>query len=326
MFSLPFAQASKFLLLVALVSSLVWASPISVPEPEVPPSENVEVERGLVPRAVVALSSAEISSYTPFTQFARAAYCDPTKVRTWTCGGACSANSGFQPTLTGGNGADIPYFFVGYWPAQTAVIVSHQGTDPAQFLSVLTDLNINKVSLDTSLFPGAPSDAQVHQGFRDAHQATANIILAEVENLINSNGATSVIAVGHSLGGALAELDSLFLRLNLPSDIPVRGVTYGTPRVGVPAYADYFNSKVDDFRRINHNLDPIPIVPGRGLGFSHVAGEIHILAADRWNSCSGNDNTEPGCTISEVPNVIVSNIIDHLGPYQGVWIGTVFCN
>ena len=62
-------------------------------------------------------------------------------------------------------------------------------------LSVLTDLNINKVSLDTSLFPGAPGNAQVHQGFRDAHKATANDILAEVRNLLNSNGASSVVVV-----------------------------------------------------------------------------------------------------------------------------------
>ena len=62
-------------------------------------------------------------------------------------------------------------------------------------LSVLTDLNINKASLDTSLFPGAPSDAQVHQGFRDAHKATANTILGEVTDLISSSGATSVVVV-----------------------------------------------------------------------------------------------------------------------------------
>jgi len=83
MFPLSFPKASKFLLLASLVSLSVWASP--VPEPG--PSGDVEVERDLVPRAVTALSSADISSFTPFTQFARAAYCDPAKVRTWTCGG-----------------------------------------------------------------------------------------------------------------------------------------------------------------------------------------------------------------------------------------------
>jgi predicted lipase len=50
--------------------------------------------------------------------------------------------------------------------------------------------------------------------------------------------------VGHSLGGALAEIDALYMAMNLPSSIHVKGVTYGTPRVGNPAYASFFDSKV----------------------------------------------------------------------------------
>lgn len=118
----------------------------------------------------------------------------------------------------------------------------------------------------SSLFPGVPSDVLVHSGFRDTHSATARAILAEVENLISSKNATSVVAVspnlfrfvwvtgvltdhdrlqvGHSLGGAIAELDTIYLRLNLPRSVTVRGVTYGTPRVGNLAWANWFNSKV----------------------------------------------------------------------------------
>lgn len=46
------------------------------------------------------------------------------------------------------------------------------------------------------------------------------------------------------MGGALAQLDALFMRLNLPSTIHIKAVTYGTPRVGNPAYASYFDSMV----------------------------------------------------------------------------------
>ena len=84
MFPLSFSKASKFLLLASLVSPSVWASPVPGPTP----SENVEDERDLVPRAPTALlTSTDISSYVPFAQFARAAYCDPAKIRSWTCGG-----------------------------------------------------------------------------------------------------------------------------------------------------------------------------------------------------------------------------------------------
>ena len=39
----------------------------------------------------------------------------------------------------------------------------------------------------------------VHNGFRDAHSATAPSILAEVKNLISQKGATSVVAVSLDL-------------------------------------------------------------------------------------------------------------------------------
>ena len=87
-----------------------------------------------------------------------------------------------------------------------------------------------------------------------------------------------------------------------------------------------------DFQRINHELDPIPIVPGRFLGFSHVHGEVHIVngstpgSADVAYACPGDDDaSDAQCTISSVPNVFDSNIVDHLGPYDGIYIGTVFC-
>lgn len=60
--------------------------------------------------------------------------------------------------------------------------------------------------------------------------------------------------VGHSLGGALAELDSLFMTLNLPSSISVKGRTFGTPRVGNAAFASFFDSKVRIF--LCHTVKP----------------------------------------------------------------------
>ncbi len=58
--------------------------------------------------------------------------------------------------------------------------------------------------------------------------------------------------VGHSLGGALAELDALSMSLKLPSDVNIRTVVFGTPRVGNVAYAKLFDYKVPNFKRINN--------------------------------------------------------------------------
>lgn len=136
--------------------------------------------------------------------------------------------------------------------------------------------------------------------------------------------------------------------LNLPSAIHVRAVTYGTPRVGNGSYATFFGQKVcsfpqktsgrsadllwfavkvPDFQRVNNEHDLIPILPGRGLGFSHPPGEVHILSPGNAVSCPGIDDADDAqCTIKTVPTIFQGNILDHLGPYEGISIGTIFCS
>lgn len=55
---------------------------------------------------------------------------------------------------------------------------------------------------------------------------------------------TSAIKIGHSLGGALAELDALYLSVNLPASTSIKAMTFGTPRVGNAAFASLLDSKV----------------------------------------------------------------------------------
>lgn len=318
-----FTKSVSFLLtaLALSVSALVTPEVASVDAEVVAPISTLEA------RATTRLSAAQISGYAPYTQLARAAYCAPKSIKAWNCGGACSAVLGFNATLNGGDGNGVQYYYVGTWKDKKTIAVAHQGTDPTKFMSVLTDLNFFFAPLDPTLFPGAPADAMVHGGFADAHGDTGTIILTEVKRLLALTGYTSVTVVGHSLGGAIAELDALMFRLSLPASISIKAVTYGTPRVGNPAFAHYFDSKVTDFTRINNDDNPIPIVPGRGLGFLHPKGEVHFLRSGYAVGCDGSDNaTDELCQIKSVPTILQGNIINHLGPYEGIWIGTTFCN
>ncbi|KAF9024852.1 alpha/beta-hydrolase [Hymenopellis radicata] len=267
-------------------------------------------------RAVSQIAATELSGFAPTTQFARAAYCPIDELQDWSCGEACDALADFTPTLV-----DI----VGYWPSEDAVVVVHEGTDPLQFESVLTDIDALKDTLDPTLFPGVGGDVLVHNGFSDQHALTASTILAEVNSLMAAHGTSNLTLAGHSLGGALAELDSLFFALNIPS-ARIKARTYGTPRVGNLAFAELIDSMVPDFLRINNEDDLIPIVPGRGLGFSHPQGETHILGPGNAVACPGNDDAvDDQCQIKSVPNIFVGNILNHLGPYEGIYIGTIFC-
>ncbi|EJU03750.1 hypothetical protein DACRYDRAFT_14773 [Dacryopinax primogenitus] len=126
-----------------------------------------------------AASIAGLITPSPYTQFARAAYCHGTN--TWSCEEACAANSDFRVYVTGGDDSDTPDFFVGYWPTGNAAIVAHEGTDPLQLLS----LN---------------SAIQAHTGFLGAHSRSAGVVLSAVQKVISEHNVTEVITVGHSLG------------------------------------------------------------------------------------------------------------------------------
>jgi pimeloyl-ACP methyl ester carboxylesterase len=100
-------------------------------------------------------------------------------------------------------------------------------------LPVLRDATFVPAPIDPIRFPGAPPLTTVHAAFQDGHQLTAATILAAVKQVIAERSATKVTTVGHSLGGALAVLDGLYLRLNLPANVQVVTRTFGQPRVGL---------------------------------------------------------------------------------------------
>ncbi|KAF8595786.1 alpha/beta-hydrolase [Ceratobasidium sp. AG-I] len=273
---------------------------------------------------ITPLSASAISAYAPYSNFAAAAYCGVTTA--WSCSkSACKRIPGFVPYATGGDGNAVPLWYVGWWPSASSVVVAHEGTDPTQFLSLLTDASALFGTVNPTLFPGLPSTISVHSGFRDAHAASAVAVLTTVKKILAEKGATKVSVAGHSLGGALALLDAVYLRANLPSTIAIKTVTFGQPRVGNQAFADWVDQKLTDYSRITNIEDVIPIVPGRGLGYHHSNGEKHIKTTGVWNACAGQDNTSEDCIIGMVPTIFQGNLIDHLGPYEGVWIGTLSC-
>jgi predicted lipase len=94
--------------------------------------------------------------------------------------------------------------------------------------------------------------------------------------------------VGHSLGAALSLLDGVYLRVQLSASVSVRVVGYGMPRVGNQDFANWVDNNLGgDVTHINNKEDPIPILPGRFLGFYHPSGEVHITDSDTWENCPG---------------------------------------
>ncbi|KAI0825738.1 lipase [Irpex lacteus] len=270
-------------------------------------------------QSISALSASQIGSFKPFTFYASTAYCDPSTTLTWSCGANCGANPSFKPVASGGDGDGTQFWYVGYDSTLETVIVAHQGTDPSEFLSDLTDGNIVRESLDSTLFPGLSSSIGVHEGFANEQAKTATQILSAVQTALSVNGANSVTTVGHSLGAALSLLDAVYLPLHLPG-VNFKSILYGLPRVGNQDFANYVDAHLQ-VTHINNKEDPVPIVPGKFLGYHHPSGEVHITDSSVWESCPGQDNSSDLCIVGAVPNIFDGSISNHDGPYDGVEMG-----
>jgi hypothetical protein len=101
-------------------------------------------------------------------------------------------------------------------------------------------------------------------------------------------------------------------------------ISYGMPRVGNAAFADYVDATHNgNLTHINNKEDPVPIVPGEFLGYTHPAGEVHIQDSGAWVACPGQDNPSELCIVGDVPSVFLGNLSDHDGPYDdGIVMGT----
>ncbi|KXN91092.1 Lipase [Leucoagaricus sp. SymC.cos] len=304
-------------LLLSFAAAFVSAAPVQENEETVTPNLT-----SLEKRATIPLSSAQVASYKPYTFYAAVTGCGPSSIMAWDCGAKCDANSAFTPVAAGGDGGLVQYWYVGYDSALKSVIVAFQGTDAEKILPIVTDADFFLTPLRPDLFPGLSSDIQTHNGFGKAQALSAAAVLSAVKTTMSRFGASQVTVVGHSLGGAIATISGVHLRVNLPPNTTFKLVTYGCPRVGNQAFVDFVNSHFPSaVARIDNRNDIVPIVPGRFLGFHHVEGEIHILNDLQWVSCPGQDNTDADCTIGYVPNIFSGDPNDHGGPYDGVLMG-----
>jgi pimeloyl-ACP methyl ester carboxylesterase len=133
------------------------------------------------------------------------------------------------------------------------------------------------------------ANCTVHTGFLTSWLASRKLVLPALRAARAKHPTYPVHLVGHSLGGAVAALASLELRLSYNlSDISV--TTFGEPRVGNQGLVDYldrvFELDGDDgydadlearrYRRVTHAGDPVPLLPLAEWGFRSHAGEVYI--------------------------------------------------
>ncbi len=82
-----------------------------------------------------------------------------------------------------------------------------------------------------------------------------------------------IYVTGHSLGGALAILATLDIKMQFPGT-RVAMYNFGSPRVGDPLFAHIYDESVRNSYRVVHDGDRSPEQPHEG--YQHV-GKLHTL-------------------------------------------------
>lgn len=151
--------------------------------------------------------------------------------------------------------------------------------------------------------------------------------------------------VGHGLGAGVGLLTALALQQELAGpaaeayeqdlhDVAISATLFGLPRVGNQAFADWVDELVSDptsnlqINRVTSYSDTITHLPEKHLELAHPSiGEIWVGADPRtaYACRSEVDGTESAECSASIP-LDKTSLIDHSGPFGGVWIGSSSCH
>jgi hypothetical protein len=121
-----------------------------------------------------------------------------------------------------------------------------------------------------------------HGGVYVAWRSIYNDTVSSLLNLTSYYPHYSVVVTGHSLGGGLAAVAYPGLKA---TSLPIRAAyTYGSLRVGNPAFANYTDhisgateENIGLVYRVTHHTDGVPNLPPDSFGFEHSRTEFYQL-------------------------------------------------
>ncbi|KAJ7852547.1 Alpha/Beta hydrolase protein [Mycena leptocephala] len=139
------------------------------------------------------------------------------------------------------------------------IVVSFPGT--SSWKDIITDA---RATLIPFKLPGIIDHQEmlVHTGFLSAYKDVAHDVIATVTKELDRFPGHRIVVTGHSLGGAIASIAALSLKIAIPR-AALKLYTFGQPRVGTKKFARHVEDTigVDNIFRAVHKLDSVPMVP-----------------------------------------------------------------
>ncbi|KAG2423394.1 hypothetical protein HXX76_015359 [Chlamydomonas incerta] len=258
-------------------------------------------------------------------RLASIAYCSHTDLlEAWNCS-RCADVPGFTPHRVVHDAVWDLVAYAGYYAPWRAIVLVFRGTDSSNWGQWAE--NMRAWRTDHSYpEPGFPH-AMIHAGFYTLWTGSSlqTTFAAAVAELVAAHPGSRLVGIGHSMGGALAQLAAIEFKLAY-NGTHATVYTFGAPRVGNLAYQQLFNSFIDVSWRFTHNRDVVPSVPLQLMGFQHVAREVWEVDVDDPGAAGGverkllicdGSGEDPSCHNSACYLGLCTSVADHL-VYLGV--------
>jgi predicted lipase len=194
--------------------------------------------------------------------------------------------NGYNPFHFGCPYVDTQGFYIRTTIPRTkrqAHILCFRGTELDRLKDIFTDALTWKKVIP---YGNARSKIRVHYGFLRSYKSVRETIHTIVEETIAHNNPTiPVITIGHSLGGALANLCALDLQYQFSEgkfkhiSRYVKSMTVGSPRVGNGAFVKSYNKRVPHTYRFDGTRDIVTRLPPWLFGFRHVDTKFDVQGA-----------------------------------------------
>jgi len=248
----------------------------------------------VIGRDSVGVTSAELTAFELYSQYAAAAYC----YEDVTASGqavSCSAEGGTCPIVTATGATVIKNMYnvglsmtSGYVALDTVnevIVASFQGTsDDWDFLD---DADIVRETTDLCGTANTHDGCLVHDGFYACATDTYTDVLDSIETALAANPTYKIVTTGHSLGGAISALMATMLR---NAGYVVDMYSYGQPRLGSVDISLYISNQapaLGNNYRITHFDDEVPQLP------PHIPEDDpwDHLAPEYWITVNGTFTT-----------------------------------
>ncbi|GAM27497.1 hypothetical protein SAMD00019534_106730 [Acytostelium subglobosum LB1] len=149
-------------------------------------------------------------------------------------------------------------------------------------------------------YPNVPG-AKVHMGFyEDWLSLRSQVQAAMISSFKQCSSCNSIVVTGHSLGGAIATHAMAEVMGWFP-DVPSWSYTFGSPRVGNVAFAEWYNSIQPDNYRVVNQHDIVPHVPPQKdttYTYHHVPLEIWYPKNETTYVVCNDSGEDPSCSDS----------------------------